>query len=465
MANQYLYDLTDTWNNVATTFDAIKINVRNDNSAAGSSLLRLETNVGGGSATTRFSVNKHGKVFASKDPSVIGGTVYELGGVAGTGLGDWYNTMVLRDGASMVAAVLSATGVVLSNVSSGGSEQGLAFCNGTSFTSPDLRLLRDAANQLAQRNGTNAQTFRVYKTFTDASNYERTEIAHATYSSAEYCILRAATAGTGADNLNLVLSPAGTGSVLANMPDGTTAGGNARGTYCVDLQTRRNQASQVASGLESTIFGGYNNTASGIISIAGGVGCVSSNTASVAIGDTNTASGGRAASIGGLQNTASADYSIAMGLQTLANKRSQFAFSAGQFAAIGDAQRSTMVLRNATTDATATELFLDGSSARATIPNNTCWHADIRIVGRQSTGANHATYHRKCTIYKNTTAGSTTLVGTVQTIGTDEESDANWAVAVTADTTNGSLKIEVTGVAATNIRWVAELSVVEVAYA
>lgn len=37
----------------------------------------------------------------------------------------------------------------------------------------DLRLFRDAANTLAQRNGTNAQTFRVYNTFTDASNYER----------------------------------------------------------------------------------------------------------------------------------------------------------------------------------------------------------------------------------------------------------------------------------------------------
>ena len=37
----------------------------------------------------------------------------------------------------------------------------------------DLSLFRDAAGTLAQRNGTNAQTFRVYNTFTDASNYER----------------------------------------------------------------------------------------------------------------------------------------------------------------------------------------------------------------------------------------------------------------------------------------------------
>jgi hypothetical protein len=35
------------------------------------------------------------------------------------------------------------------------------------------RLRRDANHVLAQRNGTNAQTFRIYNTFTDASNYER----------------------------------------------------------------------------------------------------------------------------------------------------------------------------------------------------------------------------------------------------------------------------------------------------
>lgn len=156
---------------------------------------------------------------------------------------------------------------------------------------------------------------------------------------------------------------------------------------------------------------------------------------------------------------------MALGFFSRANKHAQISHAAGHFGSQGDAQRSILVMRNATTDATVTELFLDGTSLRATIPNNTLWHADIRIAARQATGTNHAIYHRKCAIYKNTTAGSTALQGTVQTIGTDEESDANWDVTVSADTTNGSLKIEVTGVAATNIRWVAEVSLVEVAYA
>jgi hypothetical protein len=43
-------------------------------------------------------------------------------------------------------------------------------------TAQDLLLFRDAAGTLAQRNGTNAQVFKVYNTFTDASNYERSFI-------------------------------------------------------------------------------------------------------------------------------------------------------------------------------------------------------------------------------------------------------------------------------------------------
>jgi len=37
----------------------------------------------------------------------------------------------------------------------------------------DVFLSRDAANTLAQRNSTNAQTFNLYGTYTDSSNYRR----------------------------------------------------------------------------------------------------------------------------------------------------------------------------------------------------------------------------------------------------------------------------------------------------
>ena len=49
---------------------------------------------------------------------------------------------------------------------------GSTTTNADAFT-PNSTLYSDAANILAQRKGTNAQTFRLYRTYTDASNYER----------------------------------------------------------------------------------------------------------------------------------------------------------------------------------------------------------------------------------------------------------------------------------------------------
>lgn len=56
------------------------------------------------------------------------------------------------------------------------SDNGIAWSNTADADSTaDLSLTRDAANILAQRNGASAQAFRVYNTFTDASNHERGE--------------------------------------------------------------------------------------------------------------------------------------------------------------------------------------------------------------------------------------------------------------------------------------------------
>lgn len=68
---------------------------------------------------------------------------------------------------------------------------------------------------------------------------------------------------------------------------------------------------------------------------------------------------------------------------------------------------------------------------------------------------------RQVLIYRE---GSTTsLIGSVQTIGADIN-PAGWGgVAITADDTNESLKIEVTGAASTNIRWTATVIASEAA--
>ena len=63
----------------------------------------------------------------------------------------------------------------------------------------DVILARDAANTLALRNGTSAQTFNVYNTYTDASNYSRLSFQ----------------GFTGAGGFGITSQAAGTGSLLA----------------------------------------------------------------------------------------------------------------------------------------------------------------------------------------------------------------------------------------------------------
>jgi hypothetical protein len=89
---------------------------------------------------------------------------------------------------------------------------GISFCTGSNYNTPEFSLLRDAANTLAQVNGTNAQTFRVYGTFTDASNHVRASLS----STSTAVTLAAETAGTGADDIPLNLTAAGTGTIKVN---------------------------------------------------------------------------------------------------------------------------------------------------------------------------------------------------------------------------------------------------------
>ena len=103
----------------------------------------------------------------------------------------------------------------------------------------------------------------------------------------------------------LYLQPAGTGALQAQATTSTTAGGNARGANAVDWQTSRNNAAQVASGIQSIISGGGNNTSNNAAStVAGGAGNTASNAyASVLGGISNTTSGYGSTIAGGYGNT------------------------------------------------------------------------------------------------------------------------------------------------------------------
>lgn len=77
----------------------------------------------------------------------------------------------------------------------------------------DLLLSRDAANTLGQRNSTNAQAFRVYNTYTDASNYELGQLSWQT----NQFLIGSTAAGTGTAR-TLVLGN-GTRTVVGSTTD------------------------------------------------------------------------------------------------------------------------------------------------------------------------------------------------------------------------------------------------------
>jgi hypothetical protein len=78
----------------------------------------------------------------------------------------------------------------------------LATLSGLAFTTShssfgDIFLQRDAADTLAQRRTTNAQAFRIYNTYTDASNFCRLSIISSNSADATSGVLAMEIAGTG----------------------------------------------------------------------------------------------------------------------------------------------------------------------------------------------------------------------------------------------------------------------------
>jgi hypothetical protein len=163
-------DIAETWNDVATTFTGVKLNVTDTTSAAGSLLMDLR--VGGSS---RFRVNKSGSIIVPAGTNANPGIKFVSDGDTG------FKGVTSGGGEGFSFIIPTATPALSFNWALGLRVTATNFIgfsnnNNSSEATVDVRLYRDAANTLAQRNGTSAQTSRTYNTFTDASNYERAKI-------------------------------------------------------------------------------------------------------------------------------------------------------------------------------------------------------------------------------------------------------------------------------------------------
>jgi hypothetical protein len=360
-------------------------------------------------------------------------------------------------------------------------------------------------------------------------------------------------APVGAIRADIALVAKGPGATLAQVPDGTTTGGNKRGGRATDWQKSRSAATQVASGAASVIAGGIENTASSDFSFVGGGGLNTaqtnwyatvcgggsntasgqysfvgggnnnnatstysfvgggqsntaqtnthatvcggnSNTASgqqsfVGGGNTNTATQAAAVVCGGQDNSASAIYAfIGGGNNNLANGSRSFV-SGGSYgttrsidgyhvfpacvapiaSSAGRTQSALLLLGRQTTDATATVLTSNTSAAGTTnqviLPNNSAYSFLGEVIAGVTGAGNTARWTINGAIKRGANAASTAMVGTATVTMTHNDAGAAaWTVAVTADTTNGGIKVEVTGAAATTIRWVCKINTTEMTY-
>ena len=236
---------------------------------------------------------------------------------------------------------------------------------------------------------------------------------------------------------------------------GPFVAGNARGRSATDLQGERTAATQVASGSYSFIAGSARCTASGAYtSVLSSTSSVASGSNSLIVsGDgTSTASGISCLSI---RSVVSADYSL--GIYGRSDRRNMISHgSVGTLTGFSFGERAQAVqfiLKGRTTNSTPTELIIN-TSTYLTIPSNVALFGQIEICAIEETNATETAHFIRKFAIQNL-GGSTSLIGSVTTVGTDYESDSGYDVSITADDTSDYLKIEVTGDASKTLRWMA----------
>jgi len=165
------------WNRVVTLINSLLDGA----DAAGSLLLRDPTDVTDGAAWL---------------PGVAVGSVLVSGGVAAApawSAAPLLTSLQIADAGQPNQVITAAAAGVMSFQTSGGERMRLdssghiflpssgqiAWTTGAPSGTVDTLLVRDAASVLALRSGTSAQSFYLYNTFTDASNYRRLKISTA----------------------------------------------------------------------------------------------------------------------------------------------------------------------------------------------------------------------------------------------------------------------------------------------
>lgn len=185
---------TQTWNNTGVLFTAARINVTDTNSNANS--LLIDAQVGG---VSKFNVDKNGYITTpiqsqNSDTTNLTSKFSVRNFFFNNGTNGWSCPMGISNAsAGTIGGFLSNTNFAIaanSSYSWTSVNQGTSQAN----VSSDLFLFRDASGVLAQRNGTSAQSWRLYNSYTDTNNFERFGINW----SGNVCTIGTEASGTGA---------------------------------------------------------------------------------------------------------------------------------------------------------------------------------------------------------------------------------------------------------------------------
>jgi hypothetical protein len=300
----------------------------------------------------------------------------------------------------------------------------------------------------------------------------------------------------------------------------SSAGGGRQNTASAAYSAVAGGYLNAASGTGSAIDGGQQNVASSSYSFVGGglTNTASASAAVVAGGESNTASGGYSAVGGGISNAASGQWSgVGSGLNNIASGGIAYVASGGANTASGDysfvaggsdnvasgnvsaviggvygttrgiigylvtpasntpieakagvQQAARLVLGVQTTNATATKLRSNTSSADATnqliLQNNSAIYFKGTVIANVTAGGDTKSWTFDGQIKRGANAAATTLTGSTVSSPYGDAGASTWAVSLAADTTNGGLAVTVTGQASTTIRWVCKLETTEVGF-
>lgn len=291
-------------------------------------------------------------------------------------------------------------------------------------------------------------------------------------------------------NPTIVISPKGAGFISLQIPDSTATGGNVRGQYAVDLSLSRVSASSVASGNYSVALGD-DVKAAGNYSVAIGEGAKTSSPYSVSFGKNDIgANADYSASFGTNGWTASGSFNqystwlggffpgryntTGIGLNNGSSRATDGVFvnpqgpvfSNGSITTNTGARTANYILAVDTSDATPTIMYTNTANADSQgmmlIEDGSINFFKMRIICGVKTGGGNCFHWIYKGAIKRVSGGSTSIFGSLLTVSSGGSAGFAPSVSVTADNTNGALQIQVTGIAATNIRWGAAVTMVSV---